>query len=280
MGTRYQNLAANDPASITYLKWVQLDTPMMLIIVVLLTTLIVGLGTAFLGLAYHHERRHYERHRDGGIVQPLALEAYEKVSTGVPWDPPAKPEGSEKERMPCSGGPSSSPSSRLIAGVLGFGGLQGDFAYIAKILLFVFVVLFVVSLIFGRGASPSSSTSASPAPREPMGDGGKWAHRPEAPKAADYPCKGARASAGWRRASCPFAIVSAREPLRLARAATVPAASASRSTEPGSGTAENEPAMSKWNESRVPPAIDAAGVTLVNPNESAIGRLRLRIRSE
>ena len=42
----------------------------------------------------------------------------------------------------------------LIAGVLGFGGLQGDFAYIAKILLFVFVVLFVVSLIFGRTSEP------------------------------------------------------------------------------------------------------------------------------
>jgi uncharacterized membrane protein YtjA (UPF0391 family) len=43
----------------------------------------------------------------------------------------------------------------LLAGVLGFGGLAGDFAYIAKILLFVFLVLFVVSLIFGRrGAGP------------------------------------------------------------------------------------------------------------------------------
>jgi uncharacterized membrane protein YtjA (UPF0391 family) len=39
----------------------------------------------------------------------------------------------------------------LIAGVLGFGGLAGDLAYIAKILLFVFLALFVVSLIFGRG---------------------------------------------------------------------------------------------------------------------------------
>lgn len=38
----------------------------------------------------------------------------------------------------------------LVAGVLGFGGLAGDFAYIAKILLFVFLVLFVMSLIFGR----------------------------------------------------------------------------------------------------------------------------------
>lgn len=40
----------------------------------------------------------------------------------------------------------------LVAGLLGFVGLQGDFAYIARILLFVFIVLFVVSLIFGRGS--------------------------------------------------------------------------------------------------------------------------------
>jgi uncharacterized membrane protein YtjA (UPF0391 family) len=37
----------------------------------------------------------------------------------------------------------------LIAGVLGFGGLAGDFAYITKILLFVFLVLFVLSLVLG-----------------------------------------------------------------------------------------------------------------------------------
>jgi hypothetical protein len=37
----------------------------MLIIVVLLASLLVGLATAFVGLAYHHERRHYERHRGG-----------------------------------------------------------------------------------------------------------------------------------------------------------------------------------------------------------------------
>jgi hypothetical protein len=70
LGTRYQNLAANDPASITYLKWVQLDTPIMLIIVVLLCSLIVSLATAFLGLAYHHERRHYERTR--GLAESIS----------------------------------------------------------------------------------------------------------------------------------------------------------------------------------------------------------------
>ncbi len=40
----------------------------------------------------------------------------------------------------------------LIAAVLGFGGFAGDLAWIAKICLLVFAVLFVVSLIFGRGA--------------------------------------------------------------------------------------------------------------------------------
>jgi hypothetical protein len=62
VGMRYQNLVARDVASLTYVKWIQLDTAMMLIIVVLLGTLVVGLGAAFLGLAYHHERRHHERH--------------------------------------------------------------------------------------------------------------------------------------------------------------------------------------------------------------------------
>ena len=38
--------------------------------------------------------------------------------------------------------------------LLGFGGLAGDFAYIAKILLLVFVVLVIVSLVLGRGAGP------------------------------------------------------------------------------------------------------------------------------
>jgi uncharacterized membrane protein YtjA (UPF0391 family) len=38
----------------------------------------------------------------------------------------------------------------LIAGALGFGGIAGASVGIAKILFFVFIVLFIVSLIFGR----------------------------------------------------------------------------------------------------------------------------------
>ena len=44
----------------------------------------------------------------------------------------------------------------LIAGVLGFGGIAGASMEIAKIIFFVAVVLFLVSIIFGafRGRSP------------------------------------------------------------------------------------------------------------------------------
>jgi uncharacterized membrane protein YtjA (UPF0391 family) len=42
----------------------------------------------------------------------------------------------------------------IIAAILGFGGIAGDLAWIAKILLFVFLILFVVSLLMGRRATP------------------------------------------------------------------------------------------------------------------------------
>ncbi|MEZ5405550.1 MAG: DUF1328 domain-containing protein [Verrucomicrobiia bacterium] len=38
----------------------------------------------------------------------------------------------------------------IIAGVLGFGVIAGTVAGIAKILFFIFLVLFIVSLFFGR----------------------------------------------------------------------------------------------------------------------------------
>ena len=63
LGVRYQDVVATDPAKIVYVRFVHLDTPLMLILVVLLATVVIGLGATFLGLAYHHERRHYERHR-------------------------------------------------------------------------------------------------------------------------------------------------------------------------------------------------------------------------
>jgi uncharacterized membrane protein YtjA (UPF0391 family) len=43
----------------------------------------------------------------------------------------------------------------LLAGIFGFGGLAGDLSYIAKILVLLFLVLFVVSLVVGRGRPPA-----------------------------------------------------------------------------------------------------------------------------
>ncbi len=43
----------------------------------------------------------------------------------------------------------------LLAGVFGFLALAGTLALIAKVLLFVFLALFVVSLIFGRRWGPA-----------------------------------------------------------------------------------------------------------------------------
>ena len=69
VGMRYQNAPVTDLAN-NYVKFVHLDTTLMLIIVVLVCTAVAGLAAAFLGLAYHHERRHYERHR--GLSEPTS----------------------------------------------------------------------------------------------------------------------------------------------------------------------------------------------------------------
>lgn len=63
IGMRYQNYTGAD-----YVHWKQLDTAVMLILVVLLAAMISGIAATFLGLAYHHERRHYERTRGIGEV--------------------------------------------------------------------------------------------------------------------------------------------------------------------------------------------------------------------
>ncbi|WP_199898824.1 MULTISPECIES: DUF1328 domain-containing protein [Komagataeibacter] len=39
----------------------------------------------------------------------------------------------------------------LIAAVFGFGGISDTFAYFGKVLFFVFIVLFIIGLFFGRG---------------------------------------------------------------------------------------------------------------------------------
>jgi len=43
-----------------------MDTALMITLLTLLLTLVIGLGVAFLGLAYHHHRRHHELLRGHG----------------------------------------------------------------------------------------------------------------------------------------------------------------------------------------------------------------------
>ena len=38
----------------------------------------------------------------------------------------------------------------LVAGLLGFWGLEGTAMYIARVLFFIFVIIFLVSIIMGR----------------------------------------------------------------------------------------------------------------------------------
>lgn len=62
VGTRYQGFQRHLVAEHDFVRFRELDTALMLIIVVLLLTLLAGLAMTYLGLAYHHERRHFERH--------------------------------------------------------------------------------------------------------------------------------------------------------------------------------------------------------------------------
>ncbi len=68
IGTRYQGFPYHDlqTGSVQWVAFKNLDTALMVSMVVLLLGLLVGLGIAFLGLAYHHHRRHLEiLHRHG-----------------------------------------------------------------------------------------------------------------------------------------------------------------------------------------------------------------------
>ncbi len=65
IGLRYQQYPYRDlNGDAQWVLFQHLDTPLMISLVVLLITLLIGLGVAFLGLAYHHHRRHHEFLRD------------------------------------------------------------------------------------------------------------------------------------------------------------------------------------------------------------------------
>lgn len=62
-GTRYGQtvgLDRNSQGEIMQMHLSQMDKPLVFILVFMTAAAIIGLGVAFMGLAYHHERRHLE----------------------------------------------------------------------------------------------------------------------------------------------------------------------------------------------------------------------------
>ena len=73
IGTRYQSFADMDKdGNIRWLTFKTLDTPLSLILMLLVISLLVGLATAFIGLAYHHHRRQHEHLHNGRIHEPVS----------------------------------------------------------------------------------------------------------------------------------------------------------------------------------------------------------------
>jgi multisubunit Na+/H+ antiporter MnhC subunit len=71
IGTRYQSFADLDrDGNIRWLTFKTMDTPLTLVLVLLITSLVVGVAIAFLGLAFHHQRRYHEMlHHNGTVVE-------------------------------------------------------------------------------------------------------------------------------------------------------------------------------------------------------------------
>lgn len=64
IGTRYENFAKWEESPEIYkVKLMAMDTGLMYALVFLSIAAVIGLGISFLGLAYHHHRRHHEHLR-------------------------------------------------------------------------------------------------------------------------------------------------------------------------------------------------------------------------
>jgi len=70
-GTRYARYAElNEKYEFREDYWVkfsQMDTTLIVLLVMLVTTLLIGLVIAFVGLAYHHQKRHLEMQRSHAL---------------------------------------------------------------------------------------------------------------------------------------------------------------------------------------------------------------------
>ncbi|HEY1862067.1 MAG TPA: hypothetical protein VGG61_17025, partial [Gemmataceae bacterium] len=67
VGLRYQHYPYhNQSGEPQWVLFKHLDTSLMIGLVALLMSLAIGMAVAFLGLAYHHHRRHHEFLREHG----------------------------------------------------------------------------------------------------------------------------------------------------------------------------------------------------------------------
>src|SRR5258705_48991 len=66
LGTRYaQNVSVDRTTQgVVPIHQSEMDRPLVFILVFMTTAAVIGLGIAFVGLAYHHQRRHHELVRD------------------------------------------------------------------------------------------------------------------------------------------------------------------------------------------------------------------------
>ncbi len=71
-GTRYGQTVGLDrdgQGEVVQLHLWQMDKPLVFVLVFLTAAAVIGLGISFLGLAYHHHRRHHELLREKtGVV--------------------------------------------------------------------------------------------------------------------------------------------------------------------------------------------------------------------
>lgn len=76
LGVRYQDMPVRGAdGQALFIHFKELDTALMIALVVLILSALVGMGLAFLGLAYHHERRHREHHLHTSALKSSSLES-------------------------------------------------------------------------------------------------------------------------------------------------------------------------------------------------------------
>jgi hypothetical protein len=85
IGMRYENFPYHDAdGKVQFVYFRHLDTALMAGFVIAVIVLGIGLAVAFLGLAYHHHRRHLEitkAHGTPGATPPATTTTTERVVT-------------------------------------------------------------------------------------------------------------------------------------------------------------------------------------------------------